>query len=532
MVLERRLTTASAPRVGWSALASPVVANRWGRALKRHPDAVRLGAELMRWYPPALRPLLAGADPTTDDRLRFCRACLQRGYHSPLFQLPWWEACPIHGEPLCEACPACANPVPAAFLPSDPSRALECRQCGHALADPARLAQLVARPPHDEIETWWAVIGDYRRWLRASRQVTWTMPLDVRGQGDFSDFARVAAYGLACLVPLPETLVPHVRATPDVPSARAWARSFVEDRDTLSVSDLGFDSPKAMQDAGERFYAAMPITQEAYQTLKRCHRQLRRRLGIHVIGRGSPRADPDAVSYDWRGRRPLAVQAFRLLSGLLQADRVDGVAYLDCRALDVLLEPPLQLAHEVLKRWTGVDLDAPRNWSQDAPMLLLIPSNILRSRLPRRVSPRPQRKTRLALRWLYERLIVEAWHDVALECFARAQPNGVIAWDVGSPPLGCGAPCKSFIYPVELKGEARDLPHPLLAHARTDRKRPRGWAAGVLRARSSDELEISLALLGRSAPRAFAPAYAPSFAARWRWPRGDEEPEEPQRARE
>jgi hypothetical protein len=519
--LQRPLSAQRAPMLGWSLLAERGVAERWGRALNRHPQAIRLGAELVRWYPPALRPLLQSRDPMRFDRLRFCRTCLHRGYHSPLFQLPWWDGCPVHGEPLREGCPTCGSPLPAGFDHDCPGHWFECPDCGLDLADTACLTQLQDRPGADEIARWWTVIADYRRWLRATTQAHWPMLPQLRGEGDCSDFARSAARALLRAVPAAASLQSHLRGDPQGTSSRAWSRTFVERPQPPNVHELGFQSTREMQDRCAHFYGAMPITEESFAVLQHCHRHLRRRVGVNLVGHGSPKAEPGMVAYDWRGRRPYEVQGFRLLTGLIRVERVDDVAYLDFGAVDLLLEPPTRLAHELLQLWTGVDLDSRRKWSQDHVLLLSLPHYIRRARYSNE-KPETAPVARSAFRWLYERLIGESWHDVALECFSRAHQDGVVAWGVGSPPYDVRVPQRSIAFPIALKNNAGDEAHPLLEHARADRKRPRGWAAAVLQVDVTDGLETNIALLGRSAPEPFSPPYSSSFTARWLWPEGDE----------
>lgn len=66
----------------------------------------------------SLGRFLLPAEITGGDRrfkvvnLRFCEACIVRGYHSPIHQLPWVACCPIHGIPLRERCPECGNIIP------------------------------------------------------------------------------------------------------------------------------------------------------------------------------------------------------------------------------------------------------------------------------------------------------------------------------------------------------------------------------------------------------------------------------------
>lgn len=44
--------------------------------------------------------------------LRYCEACISRGYHSPIHQLPWLALCPIHLLQLHESCSKCGKEIP------------------------------------------------------------------------------------------------------------------------------------------------------------------------------------------------------------------------------------------------------------------------------------------------------------------------------------------------------------------------------------------------------------------------------------
>lgn len=44
---------------------------------------------------------------------RNCPVCAESMFHSPLYELPWLKACPIHHRPLTDACPGCGKGWPA-----------------------------------------------------------------------------------------------------------------------------------------------------------------------------------------------------------------------------------------------------------------------------------------------------------------------------------------------------------------------------------------------------------------------------------
>ena len=61
-------------------------------------------------------------------KLRICPCCTRYGYHTLLFQLPWVERCPIHGEHLLDHCRRCERPL-LRDMPHE-SPLLHCL-CGH-----------------------------------------------------------------------------------------------------------------------------------------------------------------------------------------------------------------------------------------------------------------------------------------------------------------------------------------------------------------------------------------------------------------
>lgn len=527
-LLDRRLHVGSPPNLGWRVLSERGADERLGRAQGRRPETVRLGAELLRWWPPSLRLLGRWHDPTMFDRLRFCRTCLEQGDHSPLFQLPWWDGCPIHADPLCEGCPRCGAPIPAGLPPAHPADWLTCAQCRWELSDPAKLAKVHAPLTRADKDRWWSTLAAYRRWLRATNQVRWSLDWHIDGEGSFADVAHQAVQHLIAAVPVAPELARHLGgASPAIAAARAWTRTFVESPTRPRVQELGFASSDAMLQAGRRFYGALPIPESCRRVLSTCHRRLRRQLRVPLVGQGAPNGLPDADLYDWRGKRPLPVLAFRLLTGLARTDRVEGVAYLDFGAAELLLTAPANLAQIVLAKWTGVDLRDLRAWPADSALVVDHPRWML-SRRPRRkpeigLEPVP----RGAFGWLYERLIFETWHDLALECFSRAKPRGVMAWRVESALSSRSNRVRDVCVSIELPANVVGMSHPLLTRARADRARPRGWAMAVMQSLSKQGEDAFVAFMGRAAAMPFAPPVESSFEARWTWP--EEMTDEPAR---
>lgn len=98
--------------------------------------------------------------------LRYCEACISRGYHSPIHQLPWVSLCPIHFLPLHESCSKCGKDIPinrwadgnqTSLFRNRDAEFCECEiwPSMHSLEWPAGLRLSEAKP-----------IGAYLLWLK------------------------------------------------------------------------------------------------------------------------------------------------------------------------------------------------------------------------------------------------------------------------------------------------------------------------------------------------------------------------------
>ena len=71
----------------------------------------------------------------SDTNVRFCRSCLQDGYHSPFFQIQGILRCPVHKELLISQCPSCgATTPPFALCHCTFATPFHCGSCGYPLA--------------------------------------------------------------------------------------------------------------------------------------------------------------------------------------------------------------------------------------------------------------------------------------------------------------------------------------------------------------------------------------------------------------
>ncbi len=67
------------------------------------------------------------------NHLRYCPACAEFGYHTPLFQVRGIGHCPMHEFPLAERCPRCDQLMPYRATPNTLWTPYGCPTCGHPL---------------------------------------------------------------------------------------------------------------------------------------------------------------------------------------------------------------------------------------------------------------------------------------------------------------------------------------------------------------------------------------------------------------
>lgn len=81
--------------------------------------------------PRAIVSFLYVARPLMSEDLRLCPSCTLLGYHSVVHQIAGLERCPIHGDPLIEACPVCRRHFGAYNIRR--AHAFACPHCGNSL---------------------------------------------------------------------------------------------------------------------------------------------------------------------------------------------------------------------------------------------------------------------------------------------------------------------------------------------------------------------------------------------------------------
>jgi hypothetical protein len=81
-----------------------------------------------------LYEILPGSVLRSHGHLRWCTQCLDRGFHSPLFQMRQTQTCPLHEHRLREACPACGYQIPFRLNNPFVLKPFCCPRCGTDLA--------------------------------------------------------------------------------------------------------------------------------------------------------------------------------------------------------------------------------------------------------------------------------------------------------------------------------------------------------------------------------------------------------------
>jgi hypothetical protein len=68
--------------------------------------------------------------PVASAELRYCRECLQQGFHAAWFQWRFITRCPLHHRALRLGCPGCARPIRYTLQRDMAEHPLACVQCG------------------------------------------------------------------------------------------------------------------------------------------------------------------------------------------------------------------------------------------------------------------------------------------------------------------------------------------------------------------------------------------------------------------
>ncbi len=156
---------------------APTLGHRMTTRDLRDPAGWDLNRLQFLWQRPAGEGFILdylGATPPsiwrvmTWDHLRYCPACAEFGYHTPLFQVRGIGQCPIHEIQLDKACPRCREAIPYQATPNALWTPYGCPTCGHPLWP---TMTEVGQPNVDVsliMDTVW-------QWLQEARSKPWGM---------------------------------------------------------------------------------------------------------------------------------------------------------------------------------------------------------------------------------------------------------------------------------------------------------------------------------------------------------------------
>ena len=154
------------------------------------------------WWPAALDSMAAAfCEP-----LRFCLDCATQGYHTNLFQLPWWICCPIHRSALLHACPDCGGALNGLRLRFEPALAFQCSRCSRDMVDTVALINASRRDVTTRLHH---LVGIHRRWCRDVSEAFAVHPILVVPNCEL-DAESVTQWISASNVAWPDQLKPFV----------------------------------------------------------------------------------------------------------------------------------------------------------------------------------------------------------------------------------------------------------------------------------------------------------------------------------
>lgn len=131
------------------------------RARVRVAEVVSSAWGIAPWQPFA-GPTFTNSAPW---QLRVCLPCLQYGYHSNLFQMPWLTRCPWHGSRLLINCDHCGRPLGSGIKRDMPMLLCECGSDGIK-----EQHLLDYHQPFEEERNHY--VGRYLRWAELRRRST------------------------------------------------------------------------------------------------------------------------------------------------------------------------------------------------------------------------------------------------------------------------------------------------------------------------------------------------------------------------
>ena len=131
-------------------------------------DQERL-SDLLEASPAAVAAGFCCSKPTpgwvaASTELRYCRECLQQGFHAAWFQWSFISRCPLHKRALRLGCPSCAMPIKYALQSEMAEHPLACAYCAQrwvpALHLPAGRCTPISGRPARILRRWQACVGE------------------------------------------------------------------------------------------------------------------------------------------------------------------------------------------------------------------------------------------------------------------------------------------------------------------------------------------------------------------------------------
>jgi hypothetical protein len=119
-----------------------------------------------------------------------CITCIREGYHTPLFSLKWFKKCPLHQEPLIDACPLCGKNLSGSIRLKKRFAASLC-DCENPWMSVETARQPASDQQRDEH------LGEIIAWIEAAAEKCWTYSPVARFSNNSSVTYRQLALGLA-----------------------------------------------------------------------------------------------------------------------------------------------------------------------------------------------------------------------------------------------------------------------------------------------------------------------------------------------
>lgn len=258
-------------------------------ALRLTSAELRAAFEPAWWWPAALNSM----SPAFGDPIRFCSDCLRGGYHTLLFQLPWWVRCPIHGCLLLRTCPTCGGALNGLRLRAQPAVAFQCSHCSRDLVSTGAIIAASRRGVATQLHH---LVGLHRRWCHAVSDAFVVHPVLMVPNCEITS-QWVCEWLRASKVPWPDALQPFVMQADSLPR-RGVRLSRVpplpNDLDALGALNRIAEENEDQEPSGIRRFPV--VARPVARALAQLDERLRDAAGEG--GAGSHSSDAEALRHD------------------------------------------------------------------------------------------------------------------------------------------------------------------------------------------------------------------------------------------